>query len=388
METTELTEREPKTLAEKRYRILMNIETAEELLRQIKEDNEKEAILPNEKLIDTTIRSQFTATVSNPPYQNATNAPVFQHFQEVAKHVSNTTAMIYPARWWYGGNGFKESRDDLLTCGRLSKMLYWSETETRAHLFPEAEIAGGVCIAYIQEHLVPSLELREIVQGAVERFSYPLNTAYYAPVKASNATVAKHISALGYPTLQQRNQIVHNDIGLTNAEIAKFNPKKTTARGKLNPNETRIYANTESGKGSKSAYYTVSSKDIPRATTYRVAIGQSIIENEARNLRLFVFDPETKFGRSAVSLAEFETRAEADNFKAYAETAVFEYLLRTTISARLMHLGNYVPDLQDYTLSNPLFQPDSMLGIGHKFHGLTLNERLIVEFNLHGVGPF
>src|SRR5574344_1679061 len=92
---------------------------------------------------------KFTAIVGNPPYQemdggySVSAKPVYQEFVRVSKKmIPEYVSLIMPSRWFVGGKGLDDFREEMLNDKRISKL---SDFETSNDIFPGVDIAGGVC---------------------------------------------------------------------------------------------------------------------------------------------------------------------------------------------------------------------------------------------------
>lgn len=92
---------------------------------------------------------KFNAIVGNPPYQvmdggaGASARPVYNIFVDIAKKLkAEYISMIMPARWYAGGKGLDEFRDDMLNDKSISLLVdYFDATD----VFPRIDISGGIC---------------------------------------------------------------------------------------------------------------------------------------------------------------------------------------------------------------------------------------------------
>ena len=92
---------------------------------------------------------KFNAIVGNPPYQvmdggaGASAKPVYNLFVDIAKKLkAEYISMIMPARWYAGGKGLDEFRDDMLKDKSISLLIdYFDATD----VFPRIDISGGIC---------------------------------------------------------------------------------------------------------------------------------------------------------------------------------------------------------------------------------------------------
>ena len=130
----------------------VNTRYFEDLINQIK--NKPEHFIKQvEKFVSdrTGIKNmKFNAIVGNPPYQvmdgggaGTSAVPVYNRFIGIAKKIQpQYLSMILPAKWYTGGKGLDDFRNEMLHDKHIS---YLADFADSRDCFPTVDIAGGIC---------------------------------------------------------------------------------------------------------------------------------------------------------------------------------------------------------------------------------------------------
>ncbi len=108
----------------------------------------------NDLIIDETIKinnndMKINVIVGNPPYQEsdggaqASAKPIYHHFVNIAKKVKPTyISMIMPTRWYAGGRGLNDFREQMLNDTKISELHDFLKPDV---IFPNINLRGGIC---------------------------------------------------------------------------------------------------------------------------------------------------------------------------------------------------------------------------------------------------
>lgn len=167
---------------------------------------------------------KFDVIVGNPPYQlndggNGVSAkPLFHHFVEQAKKLNPSyLSMIIPARWYAGGKGLDEFRNEMLGDKRMKTLV---DFESSKDCFEGVNIAGGVCYFLWDKSHAGDCEVVNIHQSKTYRLSRPLNQ-FPVFIRANNAiSIVNKVLGKATDTWEKHNY-PRNPFGFSTKERGK-----------------------------------------------------------------------------------------------------------------------------------------------------------------------
>lgn len=122
-----------------------NIEYIEDISKELKNSID----LGVTKIEEAFGRVKFDVICSNPPYQEmdggaqASASPIYHNFVKAGKLLNPSyMTQITPSRWYVGGKGLDDFRDEMLNDPHLRELHDWL---TPDDIFPRTNIRGGVC---------------------------------------------------------------------------------------------------------------------------------------------------------------------------------------------------------------------------------------------------
>ena len=103
----------------------------------------------NEEIEINGNNMKFNVVIGNPPYQQkdggaqASAKPIYNNFVDKAKELNpNCIAMIMPTRWYAGGKGLDNFRDQMLNDIHISQLHDFLKPDL---IFPNINLRGGIC---------------------------------------------------------------------------------------------------------------------------------------------------------------------------------------------------------------------------------------------------
>ncbi len=314
------------------------------------------------ELIHTTkpediFKMKFDVIIGNPPYQlsdgghGASAIPIYQKFVQQAKKLNpRYLTMITPSRWFTGGRGLNEFRDEMIH-DRQVKIIH--DFPDASECFPGVEIKGGVSYFLWQNGFDGDCEIYTH-QGGHDVYSVRplLEKGLDVFIRDSRKIEILHkVQALKEPLffeIMSANDPFGYDVRVENSYL------RVKPDYKLKP-----------FKGAANFYYYGWRKDgvgyIDRSTArkgkeyidkYKLFIPRAWGSGSSGNdkLNAFIAGPNTVCTETYSVIGPFDTKEEAENVLSYIDTKFFHFIVSIVkiTQAGAKHVYKFVP-AQDYS---------------------------------------
>ncbi|MBR3557290.1 MAG: Eco57I restriction-modification methylase domain-containing protein [Bacteroidales bacterium] len=290
---------------------------------------------------------QFDVIIGNPPYQMSDGGfgisamPIYDRFITQAKKINpRFLVMIVPARWYAGGKGLDDFRDEMLHDNRLRIIHDYPQA---FECFPGVQIKGGVCyflwsrdnrgdcsIITHQNGEVGNPVLRPLLEKGSDVF-----------IRYNEAISILHkVIAFKEPTLANKVSS-RQPFGLS----TNYHGEKEHNSGDL-----KLYEN----QGESFVSNTMITKNRQDIGTYKVFISRAGSGSDSFPHPIlgvpFVGSPNTVCSETYIYIGPFVSKEECENVISYIKTRFMRFLvmLRKVTQSTTKEVYKFVP-LQDFS---------------------------------------
>ncbi len=284
-----------------------------------------------EKIFDM----KFDVIIGNPPYQLSDGGsgtgisakPLYHEFVRQAKKLNpRFLTMIIPARWFAGGKGLDDFRDEMLKDKKIKQIVDFSNSKD---CFPGVNIAGGVCYFLWDNQYNGDCKIDNKF-GKINNSLIRSLDEY--PIFIRNNVAIEIIKKIK----EETNDFLSNYVSTRNAYGFV-----SSERGENIPFRNSVKLISSGGVG----YVPLNSvtKNHETINKYKVTIGKVVPSNGEVDVtpeigyRVIttpkVYSPGEIFTESYMLLSSFDNLNEAENFTKYMTLKLPRFLLKQTLTS-------------------------------------------------------
>ncbi len=297
---------------------------------------------------------QFDVIIGNPPYQlndgggtGTSASPIYHQFVlQTMKLEPKYFVMVIPSRWYAGGKGLNDFRNEMLNCSQI-KILH--DFPTATDVFPGVDIAGGVCYFLWSKNLIGDCEVinhlgDELVSDVRRLNEFP---TFIRDNKSVSIVRKIHLASKSIKNNLSERISPRKPFGLAST----YKPSKSGIQCWFSQKIGKSYANksdvTDNLGILNSWKVLIPFAPIAGQTDFTKAIG-------------FYYEANTRIAQPGECCTEtylvagaFSTKKEAENFKSYLFTKIVRFLLLQAVTSQNITRQYFylIPDLGVYNLT-------------------------------------
>lgn len=285
---------------------------------------------------------RFDVIIGNPPYQlsdggsGPSASPLYHKFVQVSKKLKpRYISMIIPSRWFAGGKGLDEFRDEMLNDDRIQYMVDYPNS---ADCFAGVDIAGGVNYFLWSRDYHGDCTVKTVRGDKISEAKRPLNEYDIFVRSNESLSIIRKIEQSGVQTMDEI-VLSRNPFGFASKDRGIKAPDTYH-------NITLIHSQ---GKGYVTMRDVLKNGDL--VPKWKVSIGKLVPSNgevgvdpskgyNAMTQPRLMY-PNEVITDSYLVLAAFDTEIEARNFEKYMTLKTPRFLMHETYSSMNISKSNF-----------------------------------------------
>ncbi|MGX2966948.1 Eco57I restriction-modification methylase domain-containing protein [Ursidibacter sp. B-7004-1] len=296
-------------------------------------------------------KMKFDVIIGNPPYQlnvgveNKSFAiPIYQKFIQQAKKLNpNYLIMITPSRWFAGGRGLDEFRDEMLNDRRIKEI---HDFPNASDCFPGVEIKGGVNYFLWDKYHDGECLIRTYINNEV-------SSEMIRPLRENGSDVFIKMNEMIpiFHKVRKRNELSFGKIVSVQTPFGLLSSFKNYKKIKFS-NCIELYLNGGKGYISKDQI----NRNFHLVDKYKIYITKSYGAGEGFPHQIlnkpFIGEPNTCCTQTYLVIGTFENKEECKNAISYIKTRFFRFmvLMKKNTQDAMRGVYEFVP-MQDFSKS-------------------------------------